>query len=139
MSRMIFVNLPVRDLAASTAFYGALGGAVNPQFSDERSKSVMLSDAIGLMLLTHDRYGEFTARPIGDARRESQALIALSVDSRDAVNATLTRATAAGGRADPNPAQDHGFMLSRSVEDPDGYVWVIMWMDPAAIAKSERE
>ena len=132
MSKMIFVNLPVRDLAASTAFYVALGGTVNPQFSGERSSSVMFSDAIGVMLLTHDHYREFTKRPIGDARRESQAMIALSVDKRDAVDATLTRAVAAGGSADPNPVQDHGFMYNRSVEDPDGYVWEIMWMDAAA-------
>lgn len=136
MSRMIFVNLPVRDLAASTAFYVALGGEVNAQFSDENAKCVMLSDAIGVMLLTHGRYRDFTQRPIGDARRESQALLALSVDSRDAVDATLGRAAAAGGRADPNPAQDYGFMFSRSVEDPDGYVWELMWMDVAAHANT---
>jgi predicted lactoylglutathione lyase len=133
MPKMIFVNLPVRDLGASTAFYVALGGEVNPQFSDEQAKSVMFSDAIGVMLMTHDRYRVFTKRPIGDARRESQALIALSVDARDAVNATVTRAVAAGGSADPNPVQDHGFMFGRSVEDPDGYVWEIMWMDTAAL------
>jgi predicted lactoylglutathione lyase len=86
MPKMIFVNLPVRDLAKSIAFYGALGGQVNPQFSDDSAKCVMLSDAIGLMLLTHDRYRQFTQRTIGDARRESQALIALSVDTRDAVD-----------------------------------------------------
>lgn len=136
MSRMIFVNLPVRDLAASTAFYVALGGEVNAQFSDENAKCVMLSDAIGVMLLTHGRYRDFTQRPIGDARRESQALLALSVDSRDAVDATLGRAAAAGGHADPNPAQDYGFMFSRSVEDPDGYVWELMWMDVAAHANT---
>lgn len=136
MSKMIFVNLPVRDLAAATAFYVALGGEVNPQFSDERSTSVMLSDVIGIMLLTHERYGEFTKRPIGDARRESQALIALSVETRDAVDATLAKTTAAGGRADPNPEQDHGFMFSRSVEDPDGNVWEVMWMDMAAFAQT---
>ena len=134
MSRMIFVNLPVRDLAASTGFYVALGGEVNPQFSDAHATSVMLSDAIGVMLLTHERYRSFTQRPIGDARRDSQALLALSVDSRDAVDATLTRAVAAGGSADPNPAQDHGFMFSRSVEDPNGYVWEIVWMNMAAHA-----
>ncbi len=133
MSKMIFVNLPVHDLAASTVFYVALGGQVNPRFSDAQTTSVMLSDVIGVMLLTHDRYRQFTQRPIGDARRESQALIALSVDTRDDVNATLTRTTAAGGRADPNPAQDHGFMFSRSVEDPNGNVWEIIWMDPAAL------
>jgi predicted lactoylglutathione lyase len=135
MPKMIFVNLPVRDLKAATGFYVALGGTVNPQFSDEKSCCVMMSDTIGVMLLTHERYSGFTKRPIGDARRESQTLIAISEASRDAVNATLTRTTAAGGRADPTPAQDHGFMFSRSVEDPDGYVWEVMWMDPAAVAK----
>ena len=136
MSRMIFVNLPVRDLKASTAFYTALGAALNPQFSGEKSSCMVFSDAIFVMLLTHEHYRQFTQRPIGDARRESQALIALSVESRDAVNATLEKSAAAGGRADPNPAQDHGFMFGRSVEDPDGNVWEIMWMDPAALAKT---
>jgi len=129
---MILLNLPVRDLAASTAFYVALGGMVNPQFSGENSTSLMVTDAIGVMLLTHDHYRQFTKRPIGDPRRDSQVLIALTVDDRDAVDATLTRAVAAGGRADPNPAQDLGFMYNRHIEDPDGYVWEIVWMNPSA-------
>ncbi|WP_448951380.1 VOC family protein [Labrys neptuniae] len=133
MAKMIFVNLPVRDLRAATAFYVALGGEVNPQFSDEQTTSVVLSEAIVVMLLTHERYGQFTQRPIGDARQWSQALIALNVETRDAVDATLAATTAAGGKADPNPPQDHGFMVSRSVEDPDGNVWEIVWMDPAAM------
>jgi uncharacterized protein len=136
MSRMIFVNLPVRDLSASTEFYVALGGEVNPQFSDDRAKAVLFSDAIGVMLLTHERYRDFTARPIGDARRESQTLLALSVGSRDEVDTTVARAASAGGGADPNPAVDYGSMFSRSVEDPDGYVWEIMWMDIAAHAET---
>jgi predicted lactoylglutathione lyase len=136
MNKMIFVNLPVRDLAAATAFYVALGGKVNPQFSNEQAACLMFSDTIGVMLLTHDHYRQFTRRPIGDARRESQALLALSVESRDAVNATLARAVAAGGAADPNPPQDHGFMFGRSVEDPDGNVWEIMWLDVAAHAQT---
>jgi hypothetical protein len=134
MSKMIFVNIPVRDLGTSTAFYTALGGTVNPQFSGEKSTSLMFSDAIGVMLLTHDHYREFTSRPIGDARRDSQALIVLTVDTRDAVDATVARAVAAGGRGDPNPAQDLGFMYNRHVEDPDGYVWEIVWMQPQANA-----
>ena len=138
MSKMIFVNLPVRNLAASTAFYVALGGEVNPQFSGEQSTSLMFSDSIGVMLLTHDHYRQFTQRPIGDARHESQAMIALSVDSRDALDATLQRVVAAGGRADPNPAQNLGFMLNRHVEDPDGNVWEIMWMDAAALAQTAQ-
>lgn len=137
MSKTIFVNLPVRDLAASTAFYVALGGTVNPQFSGEKSTSLMFSEAIGVMLLTHDHYRQFTRRPIGDARRESHALLALSVDRRDAVDATLSQAAAAGGHPDPNPVQDHGFMFGRSVEDPDGNVWEIMWMDPAALPQTQ--
>jgi uncharacterized protein len=78
------------------------------------------------------RASQFTKRPIGDARRESQALIALTVDRRDLVDATIASAIAAGGRADPNPAQDHDFTYGRSIEDPDGNVWEIMWMDAAA-------
>jgi predicted lactoylglutathione lyase len=134
MPKMIFVNLPVRDLAASTPFYVALGGTVNPQFSNDKAACLMLSDKIGVMLLTYEHYRQFSRRPIGDARRESQALLALSVDNRAAVDATVTGAAAAGGRGDPNPVQDHGFMYGRSVEDPDGYVWEVMWMDPAALA-----
>jgi predicted lactoylglutathione lyase len=133
MPKMIFVNLPVRDLAASTPFYVALGGTVNPQFSNDQAACVMLSEAIGVMLLTYEHYRRFTQRPIGDARRESQTLLALSVDSRDAVDATVTGAAAAGGSADPNPMQDQGFMYGRSAQDPDGYVWEVMWMDPAAM------
>jgi uncharacterized protein len=132
MPKMIFVNLPVRDIAASTAFYMALGGEVNPQFSGEHSTSVMFSDAIAVMLLTHAHYRDFTKRPIGDARHDSQLLLALTVDTRDAVDAILARAVAAGGGADPNPAQDLGFLYNRHVEDPDGYVWELVWMDAAA-------
>ncbi|PZU82359.1 MAG: lactoylglutathione lyase [Shinella sp.] len=131
MTRMIFINLPVRDLAAAEGFYLAIGGTKNPNFSDERSTCVLFSDSIGVMLLTHDRYAGFTSRKIGDARKESQALIALSVETRDDVDRTLEKGVTAGGKADPNPVQEHGFMYSRSVEDPDGYVWEIMWMDPA--------
>ena len=137
MPKMIFVNLPVRNLPASTAFYVALGGKVNPRFSNDRATSLMFSDTIGVMLLTHEHYRDFTQRPIGDARRESQALLAITVDIRDAVDATLARVAAAGGHADPNPMQDHGFMYGygRSVEDPDGYVWEVVWMDAAAHAE----
>lgn len=139
MTRMIFVNLPVRDLAASQAFYEALGGTVNPMFSDEQAKCLLFSEAIGVMLLTHERYRQFTSRPIGDASSTSQALLALSVETRGGVDSVLGSATAAGGKADPNPAQDHGFMYGRSVEDPDGNVWEIMWMDPAAAAGGPPE
>src|SRR5581483_5554239 len=127
--KTIFVNLPVRNLSAATAFYKALGGTLNPQFSGEHSSSMMLSDTIGVMLLTHTHYGQFTQRPIGDALRESQALLAITVEDKAAVDTIVAQAAAARGRADPNPKQDHGFMYGRSVEDPDGYVWEVFWMD----------
>ncbi|MBP1849783.1 VOC family protein [Rhizobium halophytocola] len=133
MSKMIFVNLPVRDLAAAEAFYTALGGTVNPQFSNETSKCMVLSETIYVMILTHARYRDFTSRPIGDAKANSHALIALSAESRDLVDETVARAVAAGGTADPNPVQDHGFMYGRSLEDPDGNVWELFWMDQAKV------
>lgn len=136
MGKMIFVNLPVRDLPASTAFYRALGGTLNPQFSGEDSSAIMLSDTINVMLLTHAHYRQFTQRPIGDARRESQTLLAITVDTKAMVDATVAQGAAAGGRADPNPVQDHGFMYGRSVEDPDGYVWEVFWMDAAAMPQN---
>lgn len=132
MAKLIFVNLPITQLARSTAFYAALGATKNPKFSDETSTCMVFSETIYAMLLTHEKYRHFTSRPIADARATSSALIALTFDSRDEVNATIDRAVAAGGQADPNPIQDHGFMFGRSVQDPDGQVWEIFWMDPAA-------
>ena len=133
MSKMIFVNLPVRDLQAATNFYLAVGGTLNPQFSNDQASSIMFSNSIGVMLLTHQHYGQFTTRQIGDARRDSQMLIALTAGSKDEVNAVIEKGVAAGGRADPNPAQDLGFMYNRHIEDPDGYVWELLWMNPAAM------
>jgi len=132
MAKLIFVNLPITQLARSTAFYAALGATKNPKFSDETSTCMVFSETIHAMLLTHEKYRHFTSRPIADARATSSALIALTFDSRDEVNATIDRAVAAGGQADPNPIQDHGFMFGRAVQDPDGQVWEIFWMDPAA-------
>ncbi|AEH85122.1 VOC family protein [Mesorhizobium opportunistum] len=129
MTKMIFLNLPVRDLQAATNFYLAIGGTLNPQFSNDQASSIMFSDSIGVMLLTHQHYSQFTARQ----KRDSQMLIALTTDSRDEVNAIIEKGVAAGGRADPNPAQDLGFMFNRHIEDPDGNVWEFLWMNPSAM------
>ncbi|MCC8934381.1 VOC family protein [Rhizobium sp. 'Codium 1'] len=134
MSKMIFINLPVTDLDASTRFYEALGASRNPQFSNENAACMMLCDTIGVMILTHGYYRTFTSRTIADARATSQMLLALTVEARADVDRMVGAGVTAGGRADPNPPQDHGFMWSRSVEDPDGHVWEIFWMDPAAAA-----
>jgi predicted lactoylglutathione lyase len=125
---MIFVNLPVHDLPKSTAFYQAVGGTMNPQFSDETASCMVFSEAIHVMLLTHDKYRTFSQRPIADAHQTSAALIALTVEDRAMVDDIVGLAAATGGVADPNPKQDHGFMYGRSYEDPDGNVWEIIWM-----------
>ena len=130
MAKMIFVNLPVSDLARSTAFYQAIGGEKNPQFSDDTASCMVFSESIYVMLLTHDKYGQFTSKKIADAKATSEVIMCLSSDSRAAVDDMVARAQGAGGRADPGPKQDHGFMYGRSFEDPDGHHWEPMWMDP---------
>jgi predicted lactoylglutathione lyase len=133
MPKMIFINLPVTDLAASTAFYVGLGATKNPQFSDDNGSCIVFSDTIYAMLLTHARFADFTKRTIIDPRTSVQAMFALSADSRDEVDDLVAKAVKAGGGADPNPSQDYGFMYGRSFDDPDGNIWEVFWMDPAAI------
>jgi predicted lactoylglutathione lyase len=134
MAKKIFINLPVTDLGRSTAFYSKLGAEQNAAFSNEQAAMMVLSDAIHLMLLTHDFYRTFTAKEIADAHRTSQVLLCLSEESRESVDSHVQRAEAAGGRADPSPKQEMGsFMYGRSFEDPDGHHWEVMWMDPAAM------
>ncbi|WP_026359642.1 VOC family protein [Sphingomonas sp. PR090111-T3T-6A] len=132
MSRLIFINLPVSDLGRSKAFYEAVGATNNPGFTDETAACMVLSETIHVMLLTHDKWRQFTDRPIVDAHRQAQVLLCVSQDSREAVSAAVDKAVAAGGKADPTPTQDYGFMFGRSFEDPDGHIWEVMWMDPNA-------
>jgi uncharacterized protein len=132
MSKLIFVNLPVTDLKRATAFYEAIGATKNPQFSDDTASCMVFSETIHVMLLTHDKFRQFTAKAIADARKVSEVLIAISADSRNGVDALVDKANPAGGKADPAPKQDHGFMYSRSLEDPDGHIWEVVWMDLAA-------
>jgi predicted lactoylglutathione lyase len=132
MTQMIFVNLPVSDLQRSRTFVEALGAVNEPRFTDETAACMTFSESIHVMLLTHEKFGQFTPRPIADAKAGSEVLLCLSADSRESVDSTLERAVAAGGTADPSPKQDYGVMYGRSVADPDGHIWEIMWMDPAA-------
>jgi uncharacterized protein len=130
MNRMIFVNLPVSDLPRAMRFYEALGFANEPRFTDDTAACMVWSEAIFVMLLTHAKWRTFTDRPIPE-KGTSEVALALPLDSRDEVNRFADTAAANGGAVDVNPAQDHGFMMSRSVADPDGHVWEPMWMDPA--------
>ena len=136
-TRMIFVNFPVQDLDASKRFYTALGFTNEPRFTDETAACMVWSEAIFVMLLTHEKWASFTSRPIPDTGSNEVAL-ALALESREAVIEMTDAAADNGGTADINPAQDHGFMMSRSFTDPDGHVWEPMWMDPA-FASGEAE
>lgn len=128
MADMIFVNLPIRDLKASMAYYKALGFEHNPQFTDETAACIVISESIFVMVLTHDKFKQFSSRPIPDPKAQTQALYALSRDSRDAVDAIAEAGLAAGG-SEYRPAQDMGFMYSRAIADVDGHVWEYVWMD----------
>lgn len=134
MTKLIFVNLPVSDLKKSTAFYTAIGGTLNPQFSDAAASCMVFSEAIHVMLLTHSKWAAFTKKPISNAHAASEVMLALSRESREAVNAITDEAGMNGGRPDINPQQDLGFMFGRSFEDPDGHVWEVIWMNPEAMS-----
>jgi predicted lactoylglutathione lyase len=129
---MIFVNLPVADLGRSRTFLEGLGAVNEPRFTDETAACMTFSDSIHVMILTHDKFSQFTPRPIADAKAGSQVLICLSADSREQVDSFIARGVAAGGTADPAPKQDYGVMYGRSIADPDGHIWEVMWMDAAA-------
>ncbi|MFC5526788.1 VOC family protein [Rhodanobacter ginsengisoli] len=133
MSKPIFINLPVTDLQRSRAFYETVGAVNNPAFSDDTAACMVFSDTIHAMLLTHEKWRQFTSKRIVDAHVDAQVLLCLSADDRDEVSSLVDRARAAGGKADPTPVQDLGFMYGRSFEDPDGHIWEVMWMDPAAV------
>ncbi|MFF2621112.1 VOC family protein [Oerskovia jenensis] len=128
----IFVNLPVADLEKSKAFYTQLGFTINAQFTDENASCVVISDTIYVMLLTHEFFRRFTPKDIVDARTSTEAINAISAESRPGVDDLADRALAAGG-SQTNPPQDEGFMYSRSFSDLDGHLWEVMYMDPSAI------
>jgi uncharacterized protein len=135
MTKSIFVNLPVADLAKSTALYGALGLTLNPQWSDETAASMVWSENIYVMLLSHAKWKSFTTRPIA-AAGSSEVALAITLDSKDEVDRMVEAAAATGGVADINPPEDHGFMYQRSFADLDGHIWEPFWMDPAAMPAS---
>ena len=135
MSKLIFVNLPVSDLARSVAFYEAIGGLKNPMFSDDTAACIVFSDTIHVMLLTHDKFRQFTSKRISDPRETAQVLICISAENRQAVDEITENALAAGGREAREP-QDYGFMYGRSFEDLDGHIWEPMWMDVEAASQA---
>ena len=131
-SRKIFVNLAVRDLKRAKAFFSALGFDFNPKFTDDNGACMVISDEGYVMLLAEPFFKTFTTRQVCDTSRQTEALLALSCESRSEVDELVKKAIGAGGR-DAMPAQDHGFMYGRSFYDLDGHHWEVLWMDPKAV------
>ena len=135
MTTKIFVNLAVKDLDRSKAFFDRLGFTFNPQFTDETAACMVIADDIYAMLLTHPKFKEFTKKDIADAHKTTEVLTCLSFDSKEKVNEIVDTAVAAGGTEAREP-QDYGFMYGRSFNDLDGHIWEIIWMDPSHIQRS---
>lgn len=128
MAKQIFINLAVTDLQKSTNFYTALGFINNLQFSDDKGKCMVWSENIFIMLLTHQKFSSFTAKPIADTKTKVAGLFSLSVESIDEVNNIMENGIKAGG-IEPNEPRDYGFMMQRTIEDFDGHTWEIFYMD----------
>lgn len=134
MSKQVFINLPVKDLKKSIAFYEGVGFTNNPQFTDETAACMVWSDAIYVMLLTHDKLKQFTSKTIVDARTSIEVSIALSMESIEEVNTFAEKALQSGGIEEDEP-QDYGFMYQRGIDDLDGHHWEVLYMDMSKFPK----
>ncbi|MCB2408998.1 VOC family protein [Hymenobacter lucidus] len=131
MATNIFVNLPVKDLNASVAFFTQLGFSFNPQMADERGTCMVISDTINVMLLVEPFFQTFTGKPLVDAHQANEFIICLSVDSRTEVDRIADAALAAGGQSvAQQPENEMEFMYDRNFQDLDGHLWNVMYMDP---------
>ena len=128
MSKRIFISLPVTDVKASKTFYEALGFTENPRFTSDSMAGMVWSEHINVMLLSRETWGRMTTRPIPPST-SSEVMLALTLENRAAVDAMASAAAASGGTADINPVEDHGFMYTRDLADPDGHAIGAMWMD----------
>lgn len=131
MSTQIFVNLPVKDLPKSMAFFKGLGFNFNAQYTDETAACMVVSEAIYVMLLTEAKFKTFTPKPICDATKSTEVLVCLTCDSRGKVD-ELVRNAISGGGSTYNQPQDHGFMYGHGFQDLDGHIWEIIYMEPSA-------
>jgi len=131
MGRQIYVNLPVKDLERTKAFFAGLGFSFNPQFTDDKAACMIIADDIHAMLLVDEFFRTFTKKPVADATKTTEVLVALSCDSRAEVDRLVARALASGGAAVREP-KDHGFMYEHAFQDPDGHIWELLYMEPQA-------
>ena len=135
MAKMIFVSLPVSDLARSVAFYETIGARADPHLGDDTAQMMRVSDEICIGLLTHDRFNGFLeqTRTMADAHRTAQVLMSLSAESREEVDRIVAAVAATGAAVDITPPDDYGFMYGRNFVDPDGHIWQMTWMDAEAM------
>ena len=134
MHDQIFVNLPIKDLPRSVKFFESLGYTFNPQFTDENATCMILGENLFAMLLVEPYFRTFIEKDVSDAHRATEVLLAVPVASREAVDALVEKALAAGAK-EPRPARDYGFMYQRSYDDLDGHTWEVFHMSempPAA-------
>ena len=128
----VFVNIPVNDLQRAITFFEALGFRFNPQFTDATATCMLVGDDAYFMLLDRERFAGFSKRGVADPRTATGAMYALSVSSREEVDAMVEKAIAAGG-SEAAELQDHGFMYGWSFYDLDGHHWEVFWMDPSFV------
>ncbi len=131
-SRKIFVNLAVEDLDRSVDYFTKLGFTFDPRFTDESATCMIVSDDAFVMLLIKSRFQDFTKKQLADPSAQTEAIVALSADSRAEVDSFADKALGAGG-SPANDPYDMDFMYGRSFNDPDGHLWEIVWMDPSAL------
>ena len=130
MATSIFINLPVKDLAASKEFYTSLGWTLDANFSNDDAGAITISDTVSVMLLTHEHWARFSDKPVADTTSTSAVINCVGLDESEEVDTLVDRAVAAG--AVEGRPQSLGFMRSRAFSDPDGHAWEAMWMDPLA-------
>jgi uncharacterized protein len=133
-SRKIFVNLAVKDLQRTIAFFTALGFEFDPRFTDEQATCMIVSEDAYVMLLVDERFKDFTKKAIADSTTATEVIVALSAESREQVDELADKALRAGG-SPANDPMEMGFMYGRSFHDPDGHLWELIWMDPAALER----
>jgi uncharacterized protein len=126
--KQVFINLAVKDVTKSMAFYTQLGFTNNPQFSDDTAKCMVWSENIFVMIMSHEKFKSFSTKPIADTKTNLAGLFSLSVESVDKVNEIVSNGLAAGG-TEPNEMRDYGFMQQRTIEDFDGHTWEVFYMD----------
>ncbi len=134
-SRKLFVNLGVKDLGRAVDFFTELGFSFDPRFTDETATCMIVSDEAFVMLLVEDKLRDFTKKELADPATQTEAILAVSADSREAVDEFADKALATGGSPANDPL-DFGFMYSRSFNDQDGHLWEVVWMDPSTINPS---